>query len=387
VAPSDSDHNKKRIRILGIRGLPASYGGFETFAQDLALYLVSRGWDVFVYCQDDGGNKYYEETWKGIRLFHVPGKIRGARGSVLFDWKCTLHATRGRDLVLSLGYNTAVYFAWLRLRGVYNVVNIGGVDWKRRKWSLPVRWWFYINFRIACALGNHLVADHPGMLDIIARHASRARITTIPYGADPVESADAALLEPFGVRPREFVLVIARSEPGHSLVDIVSAWSRKPRGMPMLVVGPYTPKTHAFHRKVMGAAGDEVRFTGAIFDRTTVRALRYYARLYVHGHHHGGTNPGLVEALGARSAVLANDNIFNRWVAGDRNHYFRDADECSAQFDRLLRDETELEAMREASLARFRSAFRQELILAAYERMFLRILGLPEPPGLPAAAW
>ncbi|MAG56493.1 MAG: glycosyl transferase [Planctomycetes bacterium] len=363
---------KPRLRILGARGIPASYGGFETFAQDLALYLVARGWDVIVYCQDDGGEAVREETWRGIRLIHIPVRSEGAKGSIAFDWKSTWHASREPDLVLNLGYNTALFFLILRCRGVRNVVNFGGIDWTRRKWSLPVRVWFYVNHLFACWCSNHLVADHPRIQDFLESRpfVCPRKITMIPYGAEPVDGSDRDVLAKLGLVADRYVFVIARSEPGHSLIDIMEAWSRREREEVLVVVGPYHPEKNRFHRRVMAAASDSVRFLGAVFDQQIVQTLRAGARLYIHGHHHGGTNPSLVEALAASSAVLAHDNPFNRWVATeDAAEFFSGPDACAAALDRLLTDDARLEAMRKAARARFEAAFTQDIILGAYEEL------------------
>ena len=103
----------KKIRILGTRGVPAAHGGFETFAEHLALYLVQRGWEVTVYCQEDGPGAVFEDTWEGIHRIRMPVAASGASGTIVFDWQSTLHASRSQGLVLTLGYNTAVFCALL----------------------------------------------------------------------------------------------------------------------------------------------------------------------------------------------------------------------------------------------------------------------------------
>ena len=154
------------LRILGTRGVPAAHGGFETFAEQLALYLVRRGWRVIVYCQEDGTGPISEDTWQGIERVTIPVSQSGPKGTILFDWKSIRHAGQHRDLCLTLGYNTAVLCAWLRLKGVRNLFNMDGMEWRRAKWGKPAKTWFWMNEWAACWLGNHLVADHPE----IARH-------------------------------------------------------------------------------------------------------------------------------------------------------------------------------------------------------------------------
>ena len=358
----------KKIRILGTRGVPAAHGGFETFAEHLALYLVQRGWEVTVYCQEDGPGVVFEDTWQGIHRIRMPVAASGAAGTIVFDWRSTLHASRSKSLVLTLGYNTAVFCVLYRLRGTPNVINMDGVEWRRQKWGSVAKAWFWLNDWAGCWLGNHLVADHPEIERHLQTRVSAAKITTIPYGADAVVAADAGLLAQYGVAPGRYAVLIARAEPENSILEVVQAWSRQHRGMHLVVLGKYEA-AHAYQQAVMAAASAEVLFVGAIYDKTVVQALRFFARFYVHGHQVGGTNPSLVESLGAGNAVLAHDNPYNRWVAADSALYFSDRDDCAAKIGRLLDDALLLARLREASRLRHQAQFTWDQVLQAYERL------------------
>lgn len=358
-----------KLSILGTRGIPAQHGGFETFAEKLALHLASRGWEVTVHCPSREGEQPASTEWRGVRLLAIPVSREDAVGTIIFDWKSTLAAAREGATVLNLGYGTALFGALFRLAGVRNVVNMDGVEWRRKKWSLPARVWLYANERLACLFANHLVADHPAIKEHLATRVSQDKITMIPYGADPVVNPDPAPIEPFGLRPRHYAILIARPDPDNMILEIVSAFSRRPRGIKLVVLGRYTPDVNPYHREVQSAASDEVVFVGGIYDKQQVEALRYHSRLYIHGHRVGGTNPSLVEALAAGNPVLAHDNPFNRWVAGPGAHYFKDEQECSRELDSLLDSPVELDTMRYASLERHNAAFRWEGVLAEYEAL------------------
>lgn len=363
--------DNKIIRIMGIRGVPAAHGGFETFAEYLVLYLRERGWQVTVYCQQDGECACYEDEWEGIRRVHIPVTQQGPLGTIVFDWKSTVHAAREPGLLLTLGYNTAMFCAWFRARGLTNVINMDGIEWKRAKWSRPIQAWFWLNERFGCWLGNHLVADNPGIADHLATRVSRDKITMIPYGAETIDQADAGVLDHWGLNPQAYALVIARPEPENSILEIVSAFSRKPRGMKLVVLGKYDD-AHTYQRLVKTTASDEVIFPGAIYDKAVVGALRYFSALYIHGHQVGGTNPSLVEALGAGNAVLAHGNHFNRWVAGDKQVYFDNEPSCARCLDDLLNDEQQLKKMREASRQRHAERFTWIRVLEEYESLLER---------------
>jgi len=361
--------SKKHLKILGIRGVPARHGGFETFAEKLSLFLVKQGWEVTVYCQEETGTSIWESEWNGIKRIHVPTKSKGAAGTVLFDLKVAWHC-RGTDaLLLTLGYNTAFFHVLQRLRGQTNVINMDGIEWRREKWGAIAKTWFWLNERAGCFLGNHLVADHPKIKAHLATRIRDNKITMIPYGGEKVVSADASLLKTLGLNPGQFSVVIARPEPENSFLEMVAAFSRKQRNHKLVVLGKFEPDNNRYHKQVIEAAGDEVMFPGAIYDAAVVGALRYYSKFYLHGHRVGGTNPSLVEALGAGCAVIAHDNEFNRWVAGDKSAYFVDEPNCASLFDQLIPETFDNTLMKRASEQEFDSRLTWEMILEQYETL------------------
>jgi glycosyltransferase involved in cell wall biosynthesis len=365
---------ERHIRILGTRGVPAAHGGFETFAEHLAPYLVEHGWQVTVYCQEDGTGPVFEDDWRGVRRVRMPVATQGAAGTIVFDWKSTVHAAGEKGLLLTLGYNTAVFCALYRLKGLRNVINMDGVEWRRQKWGGVAKLWFWLNDWAGCWLGNHLVADHPEIKRHLTTRVRPDKITMIPYGSDRVDTASPEAIAPYGLTPGSYAILIARAEPENSILEVVQAWSKEKRHCKLVVLGKYDPN-HAYQRAVKNAASDEVLFPGAIYDKTVVQALRFHARFYVHGHQVGGTNPSLVEALGAGNAVLGHENPYNRWVAGDAGVYFKDAQTCAQAITRLLNDPELLGQLQAASRARHAEAFTWEKILGDYETLLLEWVG------------
>lgn len=362
---------QRKLSILGIRGIPANHGGFETFAQRLALYLVKKNWQVTVYCQVEERDVPSKE-WQGIRLIYISTKKNDSLNSILFDFKSALHAAVNADgIILTLGYNTAIFSVLYRLYNKFNIINMDGLEWQRQKWNALQKAWLYLNERLGAKLGNSLIADHPVIKKHLSKQVSASKITMIPYGADRVTHNDASLLERYGLVKDRYALVIARAEPENSILEIVSAFSARKRGYRLVILGNYRPKENVYHRKVMQASSEEVLFLGAIYERNIVQTLRIYCRLYVHGHQVGGTNPSLVEALAANNPVLAHDNAFNCWVAGASAHYFDDEADCLQKFDWLLDNSEELEKMKQGSTERFEDAFADDMDLKAYEELFL----------------
>lgn len=366
--------HSKRLQVLGIRGVPAAHGGFETFAERFVLYLRDKGWDVLVYCQEEGAGPTWVDTWEGIQRVHIPVSGDGPGSTVAFDWKSVALATRDKSrMALTLGYNTAVFCARLRLAGIPNIINMDGIEWHRQKWGVVAKIWFWLNDWAGCWLGNHLVADHPEIKHHLETRVRGEKITMIPYGADSVTDADTSLLEPYGLTPGNYAILIARAEPENSILEVVSAWSRCPRGVKLVVLGKYE-NSHAYQHVVQAAASSEVLFPGAIYDKAVVQALRFHALFYVHGHRVGGTNPSLVEALGAGNAVLAHDNKFNRWVAGPEACYFTDEDDCAKALGDLLATPDAIRRMSVASRRRHDAEFTWPKVLREYEVLMKRFV-------------
>jgi glycosyltransferase involved in cell wall biosynthesis len=361
------------LRILGIRGIPAAHGGFETFAQALALHLVARGWRVVVYCQEDGAGALQEDSWQGVQRVRIPVATGGTAGTMVFDWRATAHAAPHRDLCLTLGYNTALFNARLCLARVPQLMNMDGIEWRRAKWGAAARAWFWLNERAGFRIADHLVADHPEIARHLARRGGAARITTIPYGAERVEPDAAFDLARLGLTSGRYLTLVARPEPENSIAEVVQGYSARPRGVPLVVLGHYD-SGNAYHARVRALAGPEVRFLGAIYEPHTVQQLRAHARAYLHGHRVGGTNPSLVEALGAHNPVLAHDNPFNRWVAGPGAAYFDSAAALDVALTRFLADPALQQRMRQASAERFAAAFTQQAVLEQYRALLERWL-------------
>ncbi|WP_404482419.1 DUF1972 domain-containing protein [Novosphingobium sp. BL-52-GroH] len=359
---------EKHLIVLGIRGVPAAHGGFESFAEKLVPWMVQAGWRVTVYCQGSDTGEQYEDSWEGCRRVHIPVRTEGALGTIEFDLKSTIAAVREEGLLLTLGYNTGFLSVYARLRGRFNLINMDGIEWKRAKYSLPQKAYLWVNERMAAVSGNVLIADHPEIARHHSYHASADRIAMIPYGSDKVETADETLLARYGIERDRFLTVIARPEPENSLLEIVSAFSRKPRGIKLVVLGKYS-KDHAYQASVLAAASDEVVFPGAVYAKPDLHALRLYSLAYVHGHQVGGTNPSLVEALGAGNAVIAHHNPFNRWVAGDAGLYFANEDQCEKRIEELAASPTLRDELRDHARRRWSEEFTWPKILEAYQAL------------------
>lgn len=368
--------------IMGFRGIPAAHGGFETFAQQLACHLRDRGWNVTVYCQGSVTGETQVDRWNGITRIHIPVRWHGAMGTVEFDVKCVADVGKRPGTILTLGYNTGFLALWLRLRQRANFINMDGIEWKRAKYALPARLYLWINERLAALSGASLIADHPHIERRLRAIAPRADVTMIPYGGEAPDIFDdaqgKATLATLGLEDRSYFTLIARPEAENSILEIVQAFSTEPSGAKLVVLGRYDPAI-PYHARVLAAAGPDVLFPGAIYDSAVLHILRARCIAYLHGHQVGGTNPSLVEALAAGNPVIAHDNPFTRWVAGDAALYFSDVAGCRAALRELADHPARRDAMRTAAIARWDSHFRWAGILSDYERLLARV-----PSTMPA---
>lgn len=363
----------KHLLILGIRGIPATHGGFESFVERLGPWMVQQGWKVTVYCQGSITGKRYEDSWGGCRRIHIPVSGDGPLATIIFDLKSTRDAMREAGIFLTLGYNTGFLAAYVRLKGRFNLINMDGIEWKRAKYSVPAKIYLWINERIAALAGNILIADHPEIANHHANHAPRKKIVTIAYGSDRIVDADPKLLDEYGLEPNQFFTVIARPEPENSVLEIVRSFSSQSRGMKLVVLGSYRC-SHAYQKSVLQAASDEVVFLGPVYDKTKLSTLRRFSVAYIHGHQVGGTNPSLVEALGSGNAIIAHDNQFNRWVAEDAGIYFSDEEQLQLCLQKLVQTHELRALLQTKSTERWSTEFQWENILLKYYLLFERCL-------------
>jgi glycosyltransferase involved in cell wall biosynthesis len=360
---------EKTVRILGTHGVPAGYGGFETAAENIARFLVDRGWRVVVYCQTEGRGPIVEDIWQGIERVTIPVDLPGWRGTSRFDWLSIEHACRFRDVCLTFGYNTGIYNYKQRVRGIPNVINMDGIEWARKRWGLAKQSILYVNERFAALYGDMLIADHPVIHDYLLTRAPGRKIRTLTYGAHPVVSPPPIdALAGFGVEPGGYFTLIARPIPENTILEIVRGFSRARRDVKLVVLGTYD-RADPYHASVLHAASNEVLFPGAVFDQRLVVPLRYHGIGYLHGHTVGGTNPSLVEAMATGCPVIAHDNPYNRWVVGDGAIYFYGEDGFADAVARFLASDDLRARMREAVLARFETEFTWDRVAGQYETL------------------
>jgi glycosyltransferase involved in cell wall biosynthesis len=368
----------RTVRILGTHGVPAAYGGFETAAENIALVLRDRGWRVVVYCQEQGSGPIRYDEWKGIERVTICVPREGWLGTSQFDLLSIKHAARHRDVCLTFGYNTAIFNSLQRIKGIPNVINMDGIEWSRSRWGLFRQSILWTNERIACWVGNELIADHPEIYDYLLTRAKARKITTITYGAHAITEAPTEPVTDRGLEPGRYLTLICRPIPENNLLELVQGFSRSGRGVRLAILGNYD-RDNEYHRLVLNAASDEVAFLGAVFDPAVVQSLRLHSLGYLHGHTVGGTNPSLVEAMAVGNPIIAHDNPYNRWVAQDGALYFADAADADAQITELLGNNALRNSLGAASRRRHAEEFTWEHVAGQYESLLLKAVGVESP--------
>lgn len=366
-----------KIAILGTRGIPARYGGFETFAEQLSTRLVERGHDVTVFCEESDQKLEY---FAGVRLEYVPTPKVSKLTTVLFGARCLWRARKDFDIVYMLGYGASPFCLIPRLWGKQVWVNMDGLEWARAKWSKMAKAYFRLTEAIATVTANGLVADAEG----IRRYLSNAypnlnHCEVIPYGAPVLKSSPSReLLKPFDVEPNEYYLVVCRIEPENHVMEIVEGYLTSNSTKPLLVIGNHEGEG-TYVSRLRAMSDPRLRFVGPVYDQEALQALRFYCHSYFHGHSVGGTNPSLLEAMGCSNAVIAHDNIFNREVLRHSGRFFKTSYELAGLIDSLEHDEQHRLWMKSEAARIIAQFYTWEGITQSYCELFDRIMAANEP--------
>lgn len=363
-----------RIAILGTRGIPNHYGGFEQLAEYLAPGLVEAGHDVTVY--NSHNHPYQEKSWKGAHIRHCydPEYMLGSAGQFIYDLNCLIDARRQQyDVILQLGYTSSSIWGRLFPRKSKIIYNLDGLEWQRTKYSPTIRKFLLYAEKLAVRYSDYYIADSP-VIQTYFRDKYGIETEYIAYGAELFGQADVEVLDAYGIRPGEYFLLIARMEPENNIEMILDGYAQSHTLRPILVVGD-TVNTFSKHLRSKFAGDVRIRFTGGIYDQWKVHCLKAFCRLYFHGHSTGGTNPSLLEAMASEALIAAHDNPFNRQVLEGDALYFSSPVDITGLVDSLV---VPLNAagIKRRNRAKIAEHFSWPDIIAQYERFILQSLSL-----------
>lgn len=307
--------------MIGTRGVPAKYGGFETAVEEVGARLVERGHEVTVYCRNP------EQTlteYLGMRLVNLPALRKRSVETLSHSGLSVLHAAREKpDAAVLFNAANAPFIPVLKVRGIPTAVHMDGLEWKRGKWAGAGARYYKRAEQMAANSGLALISDAQGIADYLQQTYDRSSYL-IPYGA-PVLNPGSSRLGTLDLSAGAYHLVVARMEPENHVLEIVEGYARSGSPNPLVVVGS-APYGDRYISNVRGAAGaSDTRFVGAVWDQELLNELYAHCRSYLHGHSVGGTNPSLLRALGCGAPVTAFDVVFNREVTAGHARFFGSA--------------------------------------------------------------
>ncbi len=364
-----------KIAILGARGIPARYSGYDTLAEELTLRLVQSGEaEVLVYCR----SAYFPDRPKslhGARLIYLPAPRLKALESLVHSFLSSIHVLgQNADLVYFLDPANAPFCVLLRLLGKKVVVHTDGLGWKRRKWGRLARRYYKLVEWVCARAANALITDNPAMKQYYQEEYG-ADSTCIAYGATNLYGVDESACSELGIQQKNYLLVVARLEPENNTDLIISEYVRSSVDMPLVVVGD-SPYGRRYMERLRQLADQRVRFLGRIDDQSKVNALYRGAYVYIHGHEVGGTNPSLLRAMNAGTAPLAIDVPFNRAVLGSSGSVFSkvEGDLCG-KLEHLVANADEVRKSGELAKAYVEKHFTWDSVASEHIKLFLRVAG------------
>lgn len=361
-----------KIAIMGIRGIPANYGGFETFAEQIAPRLVEHGHDVTVYGRLNT-IEYDHKYYKGVRLVLLPTISHKYFDTVVHSLLCTLHALKERYDAILVCNSANAYCSFIpRLVGTPVAINVDGLEWKRSKWNKLGQWFYLISEWLATFTANEIVTD---ARDIEKYYLEKFKkeSTFISYGS-PIGRVDTKeVLGQFNLEPNNYVLYVSRLEPENNAHLVVKAFEKVKTDMKCVIVGD-APYNGGYITDLKKTKDPRIIFTGYVFGQG-YRELQSNAYFYVQGTEVGGTHPALLEGMGHGNCVLANDVPEHKEVLADAGMFFSTENngELSEKMQYLLDNPDEVELLGKKAMERIRKNYSWEKATDDYEQLFKRM--------------
>lgn len=358
-----------KIAILGTRGIPNYYGGFEHISEYVSEGLVKRGHSVTVY--NSHNHPYTESNWNGVEIRHCydPEYKIGTAGQFIYDLNCLLDARKRKyDVIMLMGYTSSSVWGSLYPKGSAIITNMDGLEWKRSKYSKPVQAFLRYAEKLAVKHSQYYVADSM-VIQSYLKNKYKIDSKYIPYGADLFSEIEREQFERSEILREDYFLLMARMEPENNIETILEGFNQSNSAKSFKVLGDTGNRfgkyiTHKFKND------DRIQFKGSIFDNAKVRSLQNNSYLYFHGHSVGGTNPSLLEAMASEALIAAHNNPFNKSVLHTDAFYFSNANEVKNIVETVRRMETE-KTMVNNNLYKIKNQFNWETIVDQYEEFAL----------------
>jgi glycosyltransferase involved in cell wall biosynthesis len=356
-----------RIALLGTRGIPANYGGFETFAEELSTRLAARGHDVLVYCRQ----RFQASCYRGVRLQYLPTIRHKYFDTIAHTFLSTIHLLAHRqDAALYCNGANAIFTALPRIAGMPVALNVDGLERKRKKWNRLARAWYLVSEWLATFCPTVVVTDARA-IQTYYRERYRKESTFIAYGAETGKVAGTTALAKLGLQPNRYFLYVSRMEPENHALEVREAFEKVNTEMKLALIGD-APYAHDYIRRVRATADPRMVIPGAVYGEG-YRELESHCFAYIHATEVGGTHPALIEAMGRGALVLYRNTPENAEVAGGAGIPFEPGDLASRLELALSMPEPEREALRRRAVERVSRDYSWDAVTDAYENLLRRI--------------
>jgi glycosyltransferase involved in cell wall biosynthesis len=358
-----------KIAIIGSRGIPNQYGGFEQFTEHLSVGLTKLNYNITVY--NPHFHSHQSKNFFDVTIVHkwCPEFFLGPAAHFIYDFLSLKDALKNKfDIILSLGYgSSSVAYLFLPIQKTHLITNMDGIEWKRTKWSLPIKLLMKYFEKIAAHKSHHMIADNLGIQDYLKRTYNKES-TMIPYGATPITTnQDISILNTYSLQAYQYYIVIARLEPENNIEMILNGYIQSQNKDPIIIIGN---DNTAYAKKIINKYTDQnIQFIGGIYNQKTLNSLRHFSKLYFHGHSVGGTNPSLLEAMASHSLIAAHDNCFNRSVLHDNGYYFTSSQDVTNIIN-SPKTAIEKESFIHNNLKKINSIYSWDTIINQYSDLF-----------------
>lgn len=367
-----------KIAILGTKGVPNNYGGFEQFAEYVSVRLAKLGHSVTVY--NPHFHPYRQEHFGDVKIIrkYSPEKlVGGGIANIIYDHLCLTDALeKDFDIIYEAGYHSvALSYKLLNIKRTKRPViltNMDGLEWQRSKWNKATQRLIESFEKIAVQKSPYLIADNTGIQEYLKKKYN-AESFYLPYGADVIEHFDPAQLKQYDLLPHQYFILIARLEPENNVETIISACQSLSNEIPLLVIGNHnTPYGNYLKNKFRNP---KIRFLNGIYNKSLLDSLRHFSLAYFHGHSVGGTNPSLLEAMASQSFIIAHKNPFNESILNNCALYFTDTHELL----NLLNEVSTLHSkysipFKNENFKKIKELYNWDVVTAQHEALFQNLL-------------
>ena len=326
-----------KIAIIGTRGIPNHYGGFEQFAEHISVFLSKKGHEITVY--NSHNHPFQKNIWKGVNIIHCydPEFFLGTIGQFFYDFNCILNTRKKNfDIILQLGYTSSSIFNFFFKENTIIVTNMDGLEWRRSKFNKITKLFLRFSESLAVKKSDYLISDSIGIKNYI-KNKYNIKSKYIAYGTEELDKNRLGSLVSFNLKKYNYDLIVARMEPENNIEMIIKGFLNSNMNRYLVIVGSL--KTNFAKYLVKNYKNEKIKYLGFVSETHNLNALRYYSNIYFHGHSVGGTNPSLLEAMSSNSLICAHKNIFNETILDKDGFYFHNTKDVTDIINKIQKKE------------------------------------------------